>query len=658
MPKHDPIKLLITLGFGSLLALMSVLAYISLSQMDSTIDKMAVLVDETNAKSSAANQMRDSARLRGNALTRMYMSDDVFERELCRLQMSEYALRYRTAFDTFLSYPLNSREHKIVSEIREVTSVSREKNNQAAEIILIKGDPTEVRRYYDMASEGRESVLETLDKLIELQNANAQSALRDSVEYHKQTQTFIVIIAAIAFFVGVLISMLVIRETTKKNTAIRYQASHDALTKLVNRNEFELRLKQSLELARERNIEHALCYLDLDQFKIINDTCGHKAGDKLLQEITRVILGNVRDRDTLGRLGGDEFGLLLENCSLSKALEICEGIVTVVKKHEFLWEERCYHVGVSIGLVPINANTESIEKSMSEADMSCYAAKDMGRNRVHVHEKEGHHVQKIHKELSWVADISNTIEANRFQLYAQPIVPTNGSEAIDMFEVLLRIKDDNGNIVSPGQYLPAAERFSLMREVDVWVTANAIRFLSERNINQPDNNLRLFINLSANTISDTTFCEHIRDMLTQHPIPANSLCFEITETSAIKNIENAIAIINDLKEFDCQFALDDFGSGMSSLTYLKNLPVDYLKIDGSIVQNIDNDQVSRAMVAAVNEIGRVMDIKTIAEYVENGNVFDHIKHLGINYAQGYYISRPCPIDEIKTQWPNSNLHRL
>ena len=507
MPTHDPIKILITLGFGSLLALMCALAYISLSQMDGTINKMAVLVDETNTKTSAANQMRDSARLRGIVLTEMVISDDAAERESLRLKMSEYALRYRQSFDTFLSYKLSSRELKLVSEIRDVTARSRAANNIAAQSLLTQENINQALDEFKLANDDREKVMSALDKLIELQNRNANISLQDSINYHRNTQALIIIIAAIAFFVGTLISLLVIRETTKKNTAIRFQASHDALTNLVNRNEFEQRLNQALTMARQRNIEHALCYLDLDQFKIINDTCGHKAGDELLKQISRVIQSQVRDRDTLGRLGGDEFGLLMENCALDKALQICEGIVAVVKKHEFIWNEHRYHIGVSIGVIAITSDTVNIAKSMSEADMACYAAKDMGRNQVHVHESEGHHVNKIHKEFSWVANIDHTIEADRFLLYAQPIVATSGKTTINCFEVLLRIKDDDGNIVSPGQYLPAAERFNLMREVDMWVTKNAIRFLSEKYQQNPEINLRflsIYLAIQLVTASSVT----------------------------------------------------------------------------------------------------------------------------------------------------------
>lgn len=658
MQSHDPVKLLITLGFGSLLVLMSILAWLSLSQMDNTIERMATLVDETHAKSTAANTMRDSARLRGNALTRMLIDEDTFTREAMRLKMGEYGLRYRQAFDRFRSHDLSSRELKVINEIAQLTRLARHANYVAMESLLTRSDMTEARRQFAEANAARENVLAKLDELVELQGNNARMALKDSVDYHKQAQTLIVIIAAIAFFVGMLISMLVVRETSKKNSAMRFQACHDALTKLVNRSEFERRLKQALDNAQEQHQTHALCYLDLDQFKIINDTCGHKAGDELLIQVSRLILGHVRDRDTLSRLGGDEFGLLLENCSLEKALEICEGIVTMVKKHEFVWDDRCYHIGVSIGVISINSETESIAKSMSEADMACYAAKDMGRNQVHIHQKEGRHVRRMHKELSWVADIENSIDANRFLLYAQPIVATRGKQSIDMHEVLLRIKDDNGDIVSPGQYLPAAERFSLMRAVDMWVTTHAIRFLSERHQQDSECSLRLFINLSANSISDDRFGEHICELLQSWPVPEKSLCFEITETAAIKNIEQAIEIINTLKQYDCLFALDDFGSGMSSLSYLKNLPIDYLKIDGSIVQHIDDDQVSHAMVAAINEIGRVMNIETIAEHIENGKVFDQIKRLGITYAQGYYISRACPLAQIETSWPRHVLHRI
>ena len=658
MSNHDPVKILITLGFSSLLMLMSILAYLSLTQMDTTISSMAALVDETNAKSAAANRMRDYARLRGNALVSMYLNDDAFEREIIRLKMSEHGLHFRLAFDDFLSYKLTAREHKLVHEIRDVIATAREANYVAMESLLARDDAEQALRELAEANARREEVLHKLDELIALQNRNAHMALSDSVAYHKQTQTLIIIIAAFAFFVGLLISMLVIRETSKKNSAIYFQANHDALTRLINRNHFELLLQQALNDARQHDHAHALCYLDLDQFKIINDTCGHKAGDELLVQISQLILSHIRDSDTLARLGGDEFGLLLKNCSLDKALEICEGIVAVVKKHEFIWDDRSYHIGISIGIIALDRYTESPTKALSEADMACYAAKDMGRNQVHVHQGEGKHVKQIHKELSWVADIENTIEADRFVLYAQPIVAARSDPAIHMHEVLLRIRDDHGKIVSPGQYLPAAERFSLMREVDIWVTTNAIRFLSERHQQQADNALRLFINLSANSISDKLFVQHIRETLASYPVPPKSLCFEITETAAVKNIEQAIEIINMLKQYHCLFALDDFGSGMSSMSYLKNLPVDYLKIDGSIVQNIDSDRVNRAMVAAINEIGKVMGIETIAEYVENATVFEHIRQLGINYAQGYYISKPRPLENIKTRWANSLLHRI
>ena len=656
--QQDPIKVLIALGFGSLLTLMCVLAYISLSQMDNTIERMSGLVNDNAAKSRAVNEMRDYVRLRGSTLDRMYISDDPFEREQLRLKMSEYGQAYRDALADFLSFKLNSRELKEISLIRQITSDARQDNIDAAEMLVTKQDPGMVKAYFENASIARDRVIGALDTLVSLEHQNANTSLEYSVSFHKQTQTMIFIIAAIAFFVGVLISMLVIRETSRKNSAIRYQANHDALTKLVNRSAFELRLSHALQFSRENDIEHALCYLDLDQFKIINDTCGHKAGDELLKQITHVILNHVRDRDTLGRLGGDEFGLLLESCSVEKALEICEGIITVVKKHDFYWNERCYHVGVSIGVVPVRPTTENVAKILSEADMACYAAKDMGRSQVHVHETEGRHVKKMQQELSWVADIRSTIEANRFMLHAQPIVPCDNEQATMMYEVLLRIRDDEGNVVSPGQYLPAAERFSLMREVDMWVTREAIRFVSERYQDPSNQDIRLFINLSANSICDSEFCAHIRKMLELYPVPHHSLCFEVTETAAIKNIEQAIEVINELKQSHVKFALDDFGSGMSSLAYLKNLPVDYLKIDGSIVQNIDNDKVNRAMVAAVNEIGRVMDLKTIAEFVENSVVFDHIKSLNIDYAQGHFIAQPCPLEDIQTEWPSSNLQRI
>jgi diguanylate cyclase (GGDEF)-like protein len=647
--KADPTKWVIALGFSALLALMSATTYISLSQMDENIARMAELVDITNAKTSATHAMRDSVRMRGEVLTKMHLLEDVFDREEMRLQLFEHGLMFRNARDSLTAYPLNARELQLISKVRPYTLNAKTLNENTAELLLEDDVPTaRIQNELRLANAARRKMLDILDELVNYQNQYSKYVLTESVRYHENTSSIIILLSVATFFFGILISLLVIRQAAKKNYEIQHQANHDALTELVNRKEFERRLESSIASAKETGKEHVLCYMDLDQFKIVNDTCGHNAGDQLLIELSQLLRGTVRENDTLGRLGGDEFGLLLESCSLENALEISEGIISLIKNYEFKWQNRTFHIGVSIGLSHITKKSKDIATILSEADVACYAAKDMGRSRVHVHMLHDEQVKKIHKELSWVADIETSLKDKRFKLYVQPIAPLDSNNNQCMYEVLLRLKDDNGNIVSPGEYIPAAERFNLMRAVDVWVVSEVIKKIESMQtsgISTP----RMFVNLSANSIVDKTFCEYVLKLLQDHNIADYSICFEITETAAIKNIQQASQFMQQLKEAHCLFALDDFGTGMSSFTYLKNMPVDYLKIDGSFVMNMDKNTIDQAMVAAIHQIGRVMDIKTIAEHAETEAIMDHLEKIGVTFAQGYYIGKPVPIAELATK---------
>lgn len=636
----------LSLGFSSLLSLMVFVIYISLSEMSTTISKMEALVKITNAKISTAHSMRDHIRQRANTLSQMYLTDDYFERLDLFPLLAHHAAKYRADRDRLLLYEMDNDEELLLEKIKSVSDQGYNANNYAAEILLSQASNIEVKNAQRKAYAARQKVLDHLDDLVEMQNNNAQYALNTHIRVNEETRSLIIAISVLALFLGIAISIFAIRETTRKNREIYFQAHHDALTQLPNRKEFEYRLQLAVETAQEKNLEHALCFLDLDQFKIINDTCGHNAGDELLICISKLIHEKIRRHDTLGRLGGDEFGILMERCPLEKAIEISEGIVNLVKNYKFDWENRTFHIGVSIGLVPVNRDTKNITSLMSEADVACYAAKDMGRNRVHVHELNDEHVKKIHQELSWVADIETSLKDQRFKLYVQPITAVNNSNTDTMFEVLLRLKDDEGNIISPGEYIPAAERFNLMRAVDVWVVQEVIQKIEALHQSGQAKIPRIFVNLSANSITDQSFCDYVLDLLTTHNIPEHSICFEITETAAIKNMEQAISFITQLKQAHCLFALDDFGSGMSSFSYLKNLPVDYLKIDGSIVNKMDENKADQAMVAAINQIGRIMNIETIAEHVENAAILAGLNEIGVTYGQGYYIGRPFSIDEL------------
>ena len=435
---------------------------------------------------------------------------------------------------------------------------------------------------------------------------------------------------------------------------LSYQASHDPLTNLINRREFENQIHDVLESSTMRGIGCALCYLDLDQFKIVNDTCGHIAGDELLRQLTHQLSTIIRDTDTLARLGGDEFGVLLRGCSTADATRIADSMCQLVKEFRFAWEDKSFDIGVSIGLVPLHETTMDMVGALSAADVACYAAKDHGRGRVYVYESNDMELERRRGELVWATQISDALQEDRFRLYFQPIVPLSSRDTLSSHcEILLRGVDKNGKIIPPGAFLPAAERYKLMPAIDRWVINTLFlhygddirnRHAKARFSGTGKHTGPISVNLSGASINEAGFLDFIRKKIEKFNIPPAALCFEITETVAVANLVEASEFIHDLKRIGCSFALDDFGSGMSSFSYLKNLDVDYLKIDGSYVKDLVHDPIDRAMVEAVNQIGHAMGIATIAEYVEDEAIFGALSAMGVDYAQGYGIARPAPID--------------
>jgi len=425
---------------------------------------------------------------------------------------------------------------------------------------------------------------------------------------------------------------------------LSYQATHDSLTGLINRSDFERYLVNILERVDEKT-EHALCYLDLDQFKVINDTCGHMAGDQLLQNIAELLSQRIRKtEDTLARIGGDEFVLLLENCPLEQAEKIAKSMCEIVQDYRFVWNDNPFTVGISIGVVPLNINSHDYQDVLSKADTACYMAKEKGRNRVHTYLVDDEELMQRQSEMKVVSSITEAYENELFQLFYQPIVPIDHPERTTQhYELLLRMKDKKGNWLPPGFFLPAAERYNLVHKVDRWVIRTALNWLARN----PEHLAQLSccaINLSGMSLNDEKLFDFIAMQFEATEVPPEKICFEITETAAITNLAKAIGFINQLRELGCQSALDDFGSGMSSFAYLKNFPIDYLKIDGMFVKDILSDPIDNAMVKSINDIGHVLGLKTIAEFVENEGIFSRIKDLGIDEAQGYHIAKPQPID--------------
>ncbi len=441
-------------------------------------------------------------------------------------------------------------------------------------------------------------------------------------------------------------SVMVFHDVSKETQLFRqlsYQASHDAVTDLINRQEFENRIAQALEhIYGNPDQMNALLYVDLDQFKVVNDTYGHSAGDALLRQLAELVCGKIRSTDVLARLGGDEFGIMLERCSEERAMEVAETIRDAIEGHRFEWKDSFSTIRCSIGIVMITSEADDVAALMSSADVACYSAKDMGRNQVHLYKDSDASLR--HEEMKWVSRIGSAVEDNRLELYYQPIIPIvkDGTDSRGHYELLLRMRDEDGELVSPDQFIPAAERYNLMSTLDRWVIHEALSRLADH---QPNGEARytLAINLSGTSLSEDRFLDYVIDELKKAQLPAGAICFEITETAAISNLSRVVHFMQALKELGCMFSLDDFGSGLSSFTYLKNLPVDYLKIDGHFIRNVVDNSVDESMVKAISEVGHAMGIQTIAERVETKQVLDKLGALGIGFAQGYYIQRPASV---------------
>ncbi|HKV08824.1 MAG TPA: EAL domain-containing protein [Thermoanaerobaculia bacterium] len=425
---------------------------------------------------------------------------------------------------------------------------------------------------------------------------------------------------------------------------LAHQATHDELTGLLNRQAFDGHLTRALEEAKSRGTTHALCYMDLDQFKIVNDTCGHLAGDELLCRVTALLQDAIRDTDLVARLGGDEFAVLLPGCSLADAERIIAVFHQSLQQFRFTWRDKSFAIGASIGLVAITGQWRTVAHLLSAADHACYVAKEKGRNRIQVYQEDDATFIRRHGEMNWVVRIQQTLERDRFRLFAQQIQPISSQATRGTyFEVLLRMVEDDGRIHLPSDFIRAAERYGLMRSIDRWVIRNCIQTLIE----QPPPFLDLLyacsINLSAVSLGDQEFLDFVEEEVVRSGLPPQKICFEITETAAIDNLGQTSKLLTRLVSRGIRFALDDFGTGMSSYSYLKDLPVSFLKIDGKFIKDVVTDQLDRAMVESINQVGHVMGLQTVAEGVASGAIMQHLKDLEVDYAQGNWISPPRPL---------------
>lgn len=427
----------------------------------------------------------------------------------------------------------------------------------------------------------------------------------------------------------------------RAEAAILHLALHDALTGLDNRASFQRQLEKLLLEVRQDGGQHSLLFLDLDQFKVVNDTCGHLAGDEMLKQVAGILYRGIRANDHIARIGGDEFCVLLENCGLERAQEIAEKLREAVCQFRFFWDNKLFSVGVSIGIVRIDQHSGNIGDVLGAADIACYAAKDRGRGVVQVYEQDNLELSRRRSEMDWVRHIDDALESGRFQLWRQPIRSLVGENQrpAHHYELLIRMLDHDRLIVLPGTFLPAAERYDRMRAIDRWVVKTALACIGQCSESSAQMHT---INLSGASLGDDSLCRFVREQIALNGVTPQSICFEVTETVAIGNYQAAVRFMQDMREIGCSFALDDFGSGLSSFAYLKSLPVDFLKIDGAFIRNIATDPMDRAIVEAINRVAHVAGLKTIAEFVENEAIVDVLKEIGVDFAQGYGIGRPEP----------------
>ncbi|WP_428634843.1 putative bifunctional diguanylate cyclase/phosphodiesterase [Sedimenticola sp.] len=642
IPLHDS-RFIVTLGFLAILLLTLATVSITIYQLRSANQKVNRLIDQSSQKLELVYAMRASLQHHIDSLYNAIHEPNRWLRPHHRLDFIRYFQQFQGDLDRFANQALSNTEHERLEQISQ--AALRVHPEAEAIMAALLEDPAadQLESLTGRAGTGQRIVLPLLDQLIQQVKRETRHAIGTSRDNYNNTERFLFWLTALLLLISLGIAYLVIRQTTDRNRQIFHQATHDSLTHLINRQEFERLIDSAVIHCRDQQQRHTLLYLDLDQFKVINDTCGHVAGDAMLRDLTAVINFCLRKGDTLARLGGDEFGILLHNCTLDPSTHVADQLLEAIRNFRFVWGNKAFTVSASIGIYPIDATTADSTTALSAADTACYTAKDTGRNRYHIFDASNRELEQRFSEMGWVNRLTEALEQERLCLYFQPITPLAGEQGNNRhFEVLLRLKDKHAGIISPATFLPAAERFGLITTLDRWVVNRTFDWMNHHARFNSQFGM-ISVNLSGHSIGDPALLRLITERLANAQFPAKSLCFEITETAAISNIDRAGEFISALRKLGCHFALDDFGSGLSSFAYLKQLPVDYLKIDGSFVRDMIKDPQDFAMVKAMNQIGQIMGKQTIAEFVECQDTAERLKSIGVDFIQGYYPGRPQPL---------------
>jgi len=666
-------------GFLIIISLMVVVEGFGFLRMHQIKARFEDDIHVNDRKIELIHSLRLLVRERYISLQSMIISDDPFLRDQLYLRHVGFADRFlkdREELESLVEVSTVAEEAELLARLQRLMSDAGPVQGTVRELLRSNDVDWAIRIENSRSKPLQDRLVAGLDKALGYYRSRSRQSLVQTERIYSQTSAIQTVLMAVTLLLSLMVAIWVVRRVRASETRLlaeiehsrsmeealldhrenledlieertlelSYQATHDALTGLLNRFEFERRLDQSLTLCKTSGSQSAVLFLDLDRFKIINDCCGHPAGDALLRQLSEALGGRLRKADALARLGGDEFGVVLDACDREHAMAVAKQIKDTVSGHRFVWYDNVYTVGVSIGLAMVSRHDLDTGEILKRADSACYIAKDEGRNRIHAYEVDDELAQRHEGEMRWVNRIRIAMENDLMRLYQHEIRPVDPAAGKRHFEVLLRIVGPEGQLHSPAEFVPAAERYGLMPKIDRWVLAESMAFYAERILTSrgPFRPI-MFVNVSGQSLADDEFARRVADLLDRYRIPEGHICLEITETAAISNLRKALRLMSELKKKGCLFALDDFGSGLSSFGYFKSLPIDYLKIDGEFVRDIEKDRISRAMVRSIHEVGHTMGLKTIGEFVEDDLILNRLAEIGIDYAQGYAISIPKPL---------------
>lgn len=639
----DGVHIVLTAIVLGVIALLVMLTSIPLVQNGALHSGMENLVETTTRKTATISAMRKTLWHMTAALQGMQQTGAATERDRIYRRFNEDSASFAAAAGHLAGLGTLGDEAAAHTQLQQQTRFSQPYYDNTAKLLLGSASTSLVTAAMRDIATQHEAMAASLDRLADMQRTRAARALaasRQQLTFSRRLLPGIALVMLVLLGAGV---RLITRHLSEKNRQLAYHCTYDPLTGLINRREFESRLDRLVVQTRTKPATHALLYLDLDQFKLVNDSCSHAAGDELLRQVTQLLLGEIRQRDTLGRLGGDEFGLLLENCPLGKAVEIAARIQKTLDGFQYTQGENTFCPGASIGIVLIDENTSGIATVMSAADAACYIAKESGRNRVQIAHLGDRRMQQRQGEMQWVTRLKKALTDDRFTLYYQPVVPCAGGSSRERhIEILLRMIDEDGTLIRPGTFLPAAEKYNLSAQIDRWVISRVMAWQAQHlSVAHPPPTLT--INLSAQTLRSPEMLKFIIDHTESSGISPEHVVFEIPESKAIASMPSTTNFMLTLRGCGFRFSLDKFGSGLSTFTYLKKLPIDFLKIDGTYVRDILADPVDYAMVRSFNELGQLLGKETIAEFVESLDIADELRKMGVNYAQGCAYATPAPL---------------